>query len=529
MTVRPTTPSPSQGLSFAAHIGWSLVALVSFHAAQNLGIGWLLIPCGYALIELSRAASSRKVFYPMLALGFLFYAPQLGFFWSIFQQAAIVLWLVLAFWIALFGLTLRLVRIRFGNGWMLALAPFIWTGLEYFRSELYYLRFGWLTFGMANFTRPAAATAIGCFTLGFALFAFAALLQTTKRRGLNHSVFALCFATTLGALLLYARLPLFLVFATSGLCTAVVCACQRRVVQISIAVSCLLFASGFALSQVNLSLMPPDPKKFIRVVGVQLEFPTDADVVTHLNRARERYSHSELFMLSEYTFQTPPPQIVRDWCASNQVYLVVGGKEPLGVTNYYNTAYVIGTNGNIVFQQAKSVPIQFFKDGLPAPERKVWDSPWGKLGILTCYDLSYTRVVDDFVKQGAIALLNPTMDVVDWGEWQHKLHSRVAPMRAAEYGIPIFRVTSSGISQIVSRTGRVLASAPFQGKDYAGDGEIIGGQLPLNAKPRLPLDRWLAPVCVVITALALIASLIPARKKRSPDSESSPANTSTPC
>jgi apolipoprotein N-acyltransferase len=260
------------------------------------------------------------------------------------------------------------------------------------------------------------------------------------------------------------------------------------------------------------------------VAGIQLEFPNDHQVLAALNQARAKFPDTQLFMLSEYTFQTPPPQIVRDWCASNQVYLVVGGKEPLGDTNFYNTAYVIGTNGAIVYQQVKSVPIQFFKDGLPAPERKVWDSPWGKLGVLTCYDLSYTRVVDDFIQQGAIALLNPTMDVAEWGEQQHDLHARVAPMRAAEYSIPIFRVASSGISQIASRTGRVLASAPFP-----GDGEIISGQLPLNAKPRLPLDRWFAPAGVGIAALALIGSSIPARKKRSPDSESSPANTSTPC
>lgn len=248
--------------------------------------------------------------------------------------------------------------------------------------------------------------------------------------------------------------------------------------------------------------------KVIRAAGIQLEFPNDHQVLSSLNQARAKFPDTQLFMLSEYTFQNPVPQAVRDWCASNQVYLVVGGKEPLGDTNFYNMAYVIGTNGAIVHQQVKSVPIQFFKDGLPAPERKVWDSPWGKLGVLTCYDLSYTRVVDDFVRQGAIALLNPTMDVADWGEQQHKLHARIAPMRAAEYGIPIFRVCSSGISQLVSRTGRVLASAPFP-----GDGEIISGQLPLNAKPRLPLDRWLAPACVAIAALALVAGLIPNRKR----------------
>ena len=463
------TPS-AQPITLSAHIIWSLVALASFHAAHALGLGWLLIPCGYALIELSRAESSRKVFYPMLALGFLFYAPQLGFFWSIFGAAAIALWLVLAFWIALFGITLRLVRLRFGNGWMLALAPFIWTGLEYFRCELYYLRFGWLTFGMAAYETMQtgiSAGVFGSFGFGFVVLAVGAVIQRFVRRG-TFKLAAPLIGTSVVLIALFITIP----------------------------------------------ITPYWSEKNVVVAGVQLEFPSDSQVVDALDRARNEHLMAELFMLSEYTFQDPVPQDVRDWCKRNGAYLVVGGREPLGDTNYYNTAYVIGTNGSIVHQQVKSVPIQFFKDGLPAPERKVWDSPWGKLGVLTCYDLSYTRVVDDFVRQGAIALLNPTMDVVDWGERQHELHSRVAPMRAAEYGIPIFRVASSGISQIVSRTGRVIASAPFQGKDYAGDGEIIGGQLPLNGKPRLPMDRWLAPVCVGIAALALIGSLIPKRKNR---------------
>jgi apolipoprotein N-acyltransferase len=442
---------------------WSVVALASFHAAQVFGIAWLLIPCTYALIELSRAPTSRKVFYPMLALGYLFYAPHLAFFRGIFGPAATVLWLILAFWIALFGLLLRLVRLRFGSAWMLALAPFIWTGLEYFRCELYYLRFGWLTFGMANHTAMVGCHSLGLFGLGFVLLCAGGALQFLRSRKIAAG--------------LMVAVPLLL----TGLNT-------------------VLLQSGAALAQTGLP-----------VAGVQLEFPNDQQVVSALSHARAKHPDAQLFMLSEYTFQQPVPQRVRDWCASNHVYLVVGGKEPLGDTNFYNTAYVVGTNGAIVHRQVKSVPIQFFKDGLPAPDRKVWDSPWGKLGILICYDLSYTRVVDDFVRQGAIALLNPTMDVSDWGEQQHRLHSRVVPMRAAEYGIPIFRVCSSGISELVSPTGRVLASAPFP-----GDGDIIAGQIPLNATPRLPLDRWLACGCVAITALALLAALIPSARFRIP-------------
>jgi apolipoprotein N-acyltransferase len=142
------------------------------------------------------------------------------------------------------------------------------------------------------------------------------------------------------------------------------------------------------------------------------------------------------------------------------------------------------------------VPIQFFKDGLPAQEQKVWNSPWGKIGICICYDLSYTRVTDELVRQGAQLLIVPTMDVEDWGRHQHELHSRVAPVRAAEYGIPIFRVASSGISQAVTGGGNVVAQTRIP-----GGGEIFSAQLRLPTRGGLPLDRYLAPFCVAVTGI----------------------------
>ena len=143
--------------------------------------------------------------------------------------------------------------------------------------------------------------------------------------------------------------------------------------------------------------------------------------------------------------------------------------------------------------------IQFFNDGLPAPEQKLWDSPWGKIGICICYDLSYRRVVDELVRQGAQAIIVPTMDVADWGKHQHELHSRIAPTRAAEYGIPIFRVASSGISQLVNDQGRVENSAPFP-----GDEAMLGGKLELRDKGSLPFDHWLAPISTVLTGLVAL-------------------------
>jgi len=113
--------------------------------------------------------------------------------------------------------------------------------------------------------------------------------------------------------------------------------------------------------------------------------------------------------------------------------------------------------------------------------------------------LSYRRVTDELIRQGAQAIIAPTMDVADWGGHQHRLHARVAPVRAAEYGVPIFRVCSSGISQLIDGTGRVAASAPFPGEQAT-----IAGPLEFVRRGHLPLDHWLAPLSVLVTAVIVL-------------------------
>jgi apolipoprotein N-acyltransferase len=239
--------------------------------------------------------------------------------------------------------------------------------------------------------------------------------------------------------------------------------------------------------------------KIVRVAGAQLEFPIPTDVISALDKLLATNPSTEVFVLSEYTFDGPVPDKVNAWCREHQRYLIVGGKDDGPDRNYYNTVFVIGPTGEIVFRQAKSVPIQFFKDGLPARGQKLWDSPWGKIGICICYDLSYTRVTDELIRLGAQAIIVPTMDVADWGRRQHELHARVAPVRAAEYGVPIFRLASSGISQMVTGAGEVVASAPFPGQQAT-----INGTLSLGKPGTLPLDRWLAPFATAATGALIV-------------------------
>jgi apolipoprotein N-acyltransferase len=244
----------------------------------------------------------------------------------------------------------------------------------------------------------------------------------------------------------------------------------------------------------------------LRVAGMQLEFPVELEVPAKLDALKAKHPDADIYVLSEYTFDGPIPKGVRAWCKRNSKYLIAGGKDPAPNNNFYNTAFVIDPNGEIVFKQVKAVPIQFFKDGLPAPDQKLWNSPWGKIGLCVCYDLSYTRAIDNLVRQGAEIIVNPTMDVADWGVRQHELHSLIPPMRAAEYRIPIFRVASSGMSQAIDGRGRILASAGFPGEEA-----MIAAELKLNARPSLPVDRVLAPAATAFTVLFLAYLAVGAR------------------
>jgi apolipoprotein N-acyltransferase len=425
-----------------------VVAVIAFQLSYSLVCcGFLFFLFLWCLFELTRLKTTRQAVYLGLATGMLVYAPQLRFFWTIFGPTAIALWLVPAFWLALFLVLGRASRLRFGPVPAALLIPFLWIGVEYFRSELYYLRFSWLNAGYAFAENHSwlPYKFLGSYGVGFLLMAVISLTAL-----LHPKVRVISRVTALAALGTLAFLP-------------------RPVTR---------------------------PPVGLQVAGVQLEFPSETEVVFCLDKLIRQFPQARLLVLSEYTFAGPVPERIKSWCLKNQRYLVVGAEDPAPGSQYYNTAFVIGPSGEIIFQQGKCVPIQFFKDGLPAREQKLWESPWGKIGICICYDLSYTRVTDQLIRLGAQAIIVPTMDVTDWGRRQHEMHARVAPVRAAEYGVPIFRLASSGISQCVNARGQVTATAPMP-----GDEAMISGFLDLKDAGTLPLDRVIAPLSVGVTGL----------------------------
>lgn len=484
-------------------LGLGLAAAAAMLFQLSFSVDWLWpLVLGYLgiLFALRRLASPKIAFYVGLLMGLGVYVPQMLFLWRIFSVAAVPLWVILAAFHGVFVLALGRAQVRWGSRAAWIAAPVLWCGIEYFRSEVWWLRFAWFTAGSClppgarGLLAPLGVYGFGA--VGMAVAATACrLMESAAVRRLPTSWLFLLGAIGAG---------------TAGLL-------------------CPDWRSG-----------APAPGGGIPVAGVQLEFPGVPEVRMALEQLAKSRPEARMAMLSEYSFDGPVPEPVLAWCRRQGTWFVAGGRQPLTSAEaaagshwgwfpggrsmtaeggeesarFYNMAFVIGPDGTVVHRQAKSRPIQFFRDGEPAPSQQVWESPWGRIGILICYDASYRRVTDPLVRQGAQALLIPTMDLESWGEHQHRLNARMARIRAAELGIPIFRVASSGISQLLDATGLERATAPFP-----GPGQLIAGNLPLISGRRpLPVDAWVAPACTGASAGMLLGLMLPKRwlQRRNP-------------
>jgi len=312
--------NPIEPLGLGKAFLFAAGAVVAFHLAYAFtGCGFLIVLFLACLYPLARLRTGRLAYYFGLGIGLLIYTPHLLFFWATFSYGSVALWYILPFWLGLFLMLGRACLFRFGPVAWACLAPFLWTGLEFFRSELYYLRFSWLNAGFA-FSGSSALrylAAYGVYGIGF-LFMAAASISNLKGRAQKIGVAALLFALVYPAIIM----------------------------------------PGSTSAQ-----------KTLRVAGVQLEFPGSPSVISALDNALARYPETGVFVLSEYTFLRPIPDSILAWCRKHRKFLVVGGEDPAPPSDYYDTAFVVDTNGVIVFSQAKCVPIQFMKDGLPARQQ----------------------------------------------------------------------------------------------------------------------------------------------------------------
>lgn len=170
-----------------------------------------------------------------------------------------------------------------------------------------------------------------------------------------------------------------------------------------------------------------------------------------------------------------------------------------------NFAWALGPDGALLGRYDKAHPIPFIERRLPGhSDPRPIATPLGLIGVQICYDLDFEDGARRLARRGALLLAVTNLDPVEWGPAQHAQHSAMALARAVETGLWVARAASSGVSQIIDPSGRVMASVP-----YAASGAAVG-RVRL-AESRTPYVLWgwlLVPASLLALAAAVLESLL---------------------
>src|ERR1700722_911852 len=158
---------------------FTLLGIVQALCFPPFGLAFLLPLCVAAYLALLTGLEVKWAFRLGFLYGLAWFAADVFWFTNIFGTAAISLWAIMAFFPALFAglfvwLRRRLPQIPF---WLLAAA--LWTGIEYYRSEIFVLNFGWLGLSYAvvnNHLLARFATILGCYGVTFLISSAAGVI-----------------------------------------------------------------------------------------------------------------------------------------------------------------------------------------------------------------------------------------------------------------------------------------------------------------------------------------------------------------
>jgi apolipoprotein N-acyltransferase len=475
-----------------------LLVLLSAVLAAGLFPPWEFWPLAFValvplLLALRRTVTWRASGYLALLWGVVFQMAALYWMTTIFGAACLPLFVLLALpWVA-FGVIYRLLPRRLALPLLVLAVPVLWVAAEWVRCEGTYMRFSWLQMGLS-------------------------LVPT--RGGLFLDSLIGVYGATFLVLLVNGALAALLSGELSG---------RRKLA----AMGATTVASGGMLLALSLA-SPGKDKPSSSVVLVQ----EDNGDLDDLRRLILRYAdeHPALIVCPElalHDYLLEPPALCRqlaDLARATGSTLIVGAKEAapddapcdslrrramlsLEGRLYYNAAFLISPQGELLGVYHKHYPIQFFSDGVPGRGYPTFPTPAGRLGVAICYDFDYATTARQLVRHGAQLLVVPTYDDRAWTGLQALQHARVVQARAAEAGRWVLRPTSSGLTEVIAPTGEVTGSLS------SGEPGALLTRVALR-EDLTPYVRagWLLPYLCLALAAGMVVALGAGRvvRRRSP-------------
>ena len=442
---------------------WQRIVLVLVSAGLGIlvfppvGLYWLAVVAWIPLLMALPGAKPSHALYLGLLHGGVFYGVTMSWLWEVFSMVPHIvpaLVLLMALFTAVFARGYAVAAARYCTGWITVLfAAVWWTACEFFRSEVFYLKFTWMAPGL-GLGPTWVSPVLGVSGAGFFIILGSAACAQWKNR--NQLV--------VGSVLLV-----------------------------------VMLASAFWQTH-----RESPQNTSIRVLAVQNEV---TDMGIYIRLTREAGGDHDLIIWPEHAVSSDVRRVPRAWqkltelTKEKDAVLVMGVHTPAGDGKWYNTALTLNAGGELGTHH-KNHPVHFFDDGVAHDGASAIESPLGKIGTSICFDNDYQDVVRRMVADGAEFLAVPSMDAIHWGEKEHYQHAELFRHRAAENGRWITVAATSGVTQIIDPHGNRVAMIPI-----TNEGTLSGKMGRTNRLTIYTRFGWLFPWIVMIGGILWVIGL----------------------
>ncbi len=289
-----------------------------------------------------------------IVFGFISYTISLFWLFLIFNLFSLSLYCILAVFIGIFAILFSLVQKYYNYRFALMVSPVIWMAVEFFKSEQWKLKFGWLSLGYTQYNNKyflMMARYIGVYGVSAVILCVGVLLLLSfKYKDIKTRT---------------------IVFFTS------------------------IMIIMFALYSNKQAITLDDSKKVsFRLVQVEGDF--DGCLARALNN---RIKKDSVIVFPEYSIFDSPmqnPELknkILDFIEKTGCYFIFGCVEFLKVRdkkNFFNNiALIFSPQGEIIGKFQKHHPVQFLQDGEPGCGYPTYKTRIGTFGVGICYDFTY--------------------------------------------------------------------------------------------------------------------------------------------
>ena len=211
---------------------------------------------------------------------------------------------------------------------------------------------------------------------------------------------------------------------------------------------------------------------------------------------------------------------VRRLASEHSIELWTGGYAFRGLRRY-NAAFRVRGDGSVDPPYHKNILVPFgeylpFREQIPmlktlwgskrhepGDSQVVFDTTLGHVSFVICYEATKSPYVRSTVGKGIDLLVNPTYDGWFGDTACPYQHLAAAALQSAQFGVPLVRASSTGISAFIDARGTITARAPLLRP------AVLVADVPVVTQPSLyaAWGDWFAWSCVGGSVLLGVFSL----------------------